>query len=280
MKTKSWIALIVAVLSIVACDDGPVRAPVTIVVDTDGARAREDATQLRELQKGVQGDRAQLNQARIDIEAVRKSLSTATTAEQRASLAQQMAELQARADSGGVGNQNVVTRDELDAQLRAQEERLKTFISAEVRGAPQPPSSPTTTTPATAATSDAPTVAQARALVTGGKALLRSVAAEVADVDGATALVAAVDGAAAKGDAGAAVAAARAFADKAAVVVVDKGFCRRKWERVNTLVKQKQPTGDVEKKAASLLAQAQAKTAAGDFAGANAALNDALDVVR
>lgn len=285
MKTSRCIALLFAALSIVACDDGAVRAPVTIVVDTDGARVKEDATRLRELQKGVQDDRAQLDKARLELEAARRSLATASTSEQKESLQTKMAELQARID-GGAASADAVTRAELDAQLRAQEERLKAFISAEVHGAP-PPTTTTTATSTTAATTTAattatsgPTVAQARALLDDGKSRLSAKAVEVGDVDGAVALVAAAEAAAGKGDAVAALAAARAFADKAAAVVVDKGFCRRKYERVNTLAKKKALSSEAEKKVASSLAQAQAKMAAGDFAAANSALNDALAASR
>lgn len=282
MKTTRCIALLVAALSnvlVAGCDDA-VRAPVTIVVDTDSARAKEDASQLNALRQGVQSDRAQLDKARVELLAVRESLKTASTLEQKATLEQKLVELERQ-----VVAENAVTKDELDAQLRAQEERLKAFISAEVRGAPPAPAPATTTTPATTpatstTTTTGPTLAQAKALVQEGRARLQAQNVEAADVDGAVALVVGVDAAVAKGDAASAVAGARAFADKAAAVVVDRVFCRRKYERVNTLSKQQKLAPDVEQKVAAALAAARAKTAAGEFVAANAALNDALAALR
>jgi chromosome segregation ATPase len=269
------VVVVVAGATVVgACDDGGTRAPVTIVVDTDGARAREDAARLRELQKGVQDDRAQLEKAREELAAARKSLETASTTEQKARLARQVSELESRLQGSAAAD--AVTRDELDLQLRAQEERLKTFISAELG---QRPAAAATTATTTTTTTTSPEKAT-RALLSEATAKLAALRIEAADVNGAEADLALANALARKGEDAAAAAAARAYADKVDAVVVNTAFCRRKYERISQAFKGKPLPPAQRKRAEVALQQAIDKISNGDAVGANDALNAALAVAR
>jgi hypothetical protein len=277
MNPMRGIPLTLAGLSIAAllgCDDGATRAPVTIVVDTDGARAREDTQRLREVQKGVQDDRAQLEKARDDLAAARKSLESAASPTQKATLAAEVRALEARLDQQAKGAVvvDVVTRAELDAQLRAQEERLKTFISAELGNRPSSSSSSSSSSaPKPAASSGS----AARSSLAEGKKHLQGLAVEVADVDGATALVTQAEQAIAHGDDAAAAVAAGAFLDKAKAVVVDRAFIRAKYTRVSAVLKGRPLPPDQQARASELLKTAT-NLSTSDAAAANRALNDVL----
>jgi hypothetical protein len=73
--TLSWRLALAVGLS--ACSDS-VRAPLTIIVDTDLARAREERGRLEALRAGVQGDRADLDAARGELERARRRLEETT----------------------------------------------------------------------------------------------------------------------------------------------------------------------------------------------------------
>ena len=253
------------------CDDGAVRAPVTIVVDTDGARAREDTQRLREVQRGVQGDRAQLEKARDDLAAARKSLETAASPGQKASLAAEVRALEARLEAN-VAVVDVVTKAELDLQLRALEERMKAFWGAEAK---------TTSTSTPPPRDVAPPKAQsaARADVADGRRHLAALHVEVADVGGALVALGQAEQALARGDEAAAAVPARAFVDLVNAVVVDRAFVRRKYERVSAALKGRPLTPEQRARAEELLRSAT-RLSATDAPGANSALNEVLFIAR
>lgn len=256
-----------------ACSDHGVRAPVTIVVDTDGARAREDAERLLAVQRGVQDDRAQIELARADLAAARKSLETAASPEQKRALQQQVRDLESRLQAPAVAV-DVVTRDELDTQLRAQEERLKSFISAELAGRSTPAATTIEPPP------QSPATKTARALLADGRKHLQQLGLDAVDVVGAAALAAEAEGALDRRDDAAAAVAARAFVDKANAAVVDIALVRRKYDRVSATLTGKRFVSETQQRVQALLQDAATKTRAGDAAGANAALNDVLAIAR
>ncbi len=279
----------VIVGALVGCGDDGVRAPVTIVVDTDGARVREDVDRLREAQRGVQDDRAQLERARLDLDAARKSLATAASPEQKQSLQRQVRDLEARLTSGAIASADVVTRAELDAQLRAQEERLKTFISTELQGRPAtslaaPATTATTATATTATTamtapSSTTKASAARAHLIDGRKRLQQLAVDAADIN-AVALVDQAEATLARGDDAAALAPAAAFAERAAAAVVNAALVRRKFDRVSAVLTNRALVGEPRARADSLLQDAATRLSAGDAVGANAALNSLLVIAR
>ncbi|MDP2343723.1 MAG: hypothetical protein Q8O67_22380 [Deltaproteobacteria bacterium] len=274
---RSLPSLFACVVVVLACDDGATRAPVTIVVDTDGARAREDTQRLREVQKGVQGDRAQLEKARDDLAAARKSLETAASPAQKATLNAEVRALEARLDQqarGAVVVGDVVTREELDAQLRAQEERLKSFISAELGNKPSSSSSSSkATVPVPAG------VSPARGLIAQGKRHLQGLELEVADVDGLLGVLTTAEQAIGRGDDAVADVAARSFSEKANAVVVDRALVRAKYTRVSAVLKGRTLTPDQQARALQLLKSATALSTS-DATAANRALNDVLALGR
>ena len=198
-----------------SCGD-TVRAPLTIVVDTDRARALEDQGRLQELRTGVQGDRAELEAARGELQAARRRLEEASAgnASQRA---QALADVQAlEVRLGLVGQRGGgITRDELEAALAAHENRLGAIIAAEIDRAKAgaTPAPPATTTAAASAPSPARDLAgEARRQLASAQAALSAKGLVTADVEGGTASVDRVTSALDRGDGAAALEVATALA--------------------------------------------------------------------
>jgi hypothetical protein len=103
---------------------------------------------------------------------------------------------------------------------------------------PAPASSTTSTTSMTSTTSpsaasSADAVARARAQVRAARAALRDRGLDLADLDGAVAVVDRVEALAAKGDGAAALDLADDLERRARVVVVDRPLLLRRYERLN-----------------------------------------------
>ena len=248
------------VVAIVGCGD-VVRAPITVVVDTDRARALEEQDRLQELRVGVQGDRAELEAARNDLQEARRRLEdTASDPGRRAAAAAEVIALEARLNSGSAAG---ISRAELDAALAASEQRLAAALTVIVTG------HATVTPTPTIAASTAPTVGEdARALVAGIRRRLAVRQLVVADVVGGPAHVDRVEAALGKNDVAGAVEAAHALAEAAAAVVVDRPLVRRKYERVSRAAAAAGKGPDAK----NALAIATAAIATESFGKANAVL--------
>ena len=264
-------------LLMIACGE-VVRAPLTIVVDTDRARALEDQGKLQELRVGVQGDRAELEAARSELHAARLRLENASqgNAVQRAQALAEVRALEARvASDGGAG---VVTRAELDAAFAAHEGRLAAIIAAEMDRARQP--IPVTASPdaisaaAAPAASTAHTASEVRRRLVNARATLATKGLVVADVAGGTASVDRITSALEKGEIESAFEVAVSLGAAADVTVLDGVVLRRKYERINTLVKREGVNADRRTRAEPLLREAASALSSSKFAAANDLLNE------
>jgi hypothetical protein len=250
-----------------ACGEA-VRAPLTIVVDTDRARALEDQGKLQELRVGVQGDRAVLEAARGELHAARLRLENASqgNAVQRAQALAEVRALEARvASDGGAG---VVTRAELDAALAAHEGRLAAIIAAELDRARQP--TPATASPvaigAALAVAGSPvhTASEVRGRLVNARATLAAKGLVVADVAGGTASVDRMTSALEQGEIESAFDVAVSLGAAADVAVLD----------INTLVKREGVNADRRTRAEPLLREAASALSSSKFAAANDLLNE------
>ena len=264
-------------LLMIACGE-VVRAPLTIVVDTDRARALEDQGKLQELRVGVQGDRAELEAARTELHAARQRLENASrgNAEQRAQALAEVRALESRVASEG--SAGVVTRAELDAALAAHEVRLAAIIAAEVDRARQP--TPATASSDAVAAASAPpgspghTVGEVRRRLDNIRATLATKGLVVADVAGGTASVDRIMSALEKGEIESGFEVAVSLGAAADVTVLDGVVLRRKYERINTLVKRDGVSADRRTRAEPLLRAAASALSSSKFATANDLLNE------
>lgn len=263
-----------------SCGD-TVRAPLTIVVDTDRARALEDQGRLQELRTGVQGDRAELEAARGELQAARRRLEEAAqgNTSQRAQALADVQALEVRLGlAKGVGGG--ITRDELEAALTAHENRLGAIIAAELDRAktgPQasPPAPASTSTQAVAAPAAARDLAgEARRQLASAQSTLAARGLVTADVEGGTASVDRITSALQRGDGAAALEVATELSAAAAAAVADGPLLRRKYDRLNTLLKRGSVSAEQRVKGQQLLGKASSALTAADFAGANARLNE------
>lgn len=263
-----------------SCGD-TVRAPLTIVVDTDRARALEDQGRLQELRTGVQGDRAELEAARGELQAARRRLEEAAqgNTSQRAQALADVQALEARLGlARGVGGG--ITREELEAALTAHENRLGAIIAAELDRAKTgaqalPPASTSSTPLAVAAPAAARDLAgEARRQLASAQSTLAAKGLVTADVDGGTASVDRVTSALQRGDGAAALEVATALAASAASAVADGPLLRRKYDRLNTLLKRGTVNAERRAQGQQLLGKAASALSSSDFANANARLNE------
>lgn len=264
-------------LLMIACGED-VRAPLTIVVDTDRARALEDQGKLQELRVGVQGDRAELEAARGELHAARLRLENASqgNAAQRAQALADVRALEARVASDG--SAGVVTRAELDAALAAHEGRLAVIIAAELDRARQPTQA-TTAPGATGAASPLAgspvhTAGDVRRRLATARATLATKGLVVADVAGGTANVDRITSALEQGEIESAFDVAVSLGAAADVTVLDGVVMRRKYERINTLVKREGVAADRRTRAEPLLRAAASALSSSKFAAANDLLNE------
>lgn len=264
------------VLLLAGCGD-VVRAPITVVVDTDRGRALEEQGRLQELRVGVQGDRVELERARGDLQEARRRLEDAAAdPAAKTAAAADIRALEARLSSlSSLSPSSSLTRAELDAALVASEQRLLTSLTAELdrlagKASPSTSIASTATAPSsssvTAAASSVSPAEEARALVATAKQRLRSKKLVVADLTEGVALVERVDGALARNDALGAVEVARRLAALADSVVVDRPLTRRRYERLNARTRDRAELQGP-------MAEASKAITAEDFVAANALLD-------
>ncbi len=256
------IRLFAALLVAVGCGD-VVRAPITVVVDTDRSRVVEEQGRLQALRIGVQGDRAELEHARSDLQQARRRLQDAATDPGRRAAAAEVAALEARVSAVVVG----VSRADLDVALLLSEARVTASISAELERllaarSPSPSASPS---PSLSPAAPLPIIEDPRAVLTAARQALARRQLLVADIVGGQARLAAVDAALATADRAAAVVSARAFAADVAAVAVDRPLVRRRYERVSRAVN----AAGQAKAFKQQLADATAAISSEDFAAAN-----------
>ncbi len=264
--------IIALVLAAVGCGD-VVRAPITVVVDTDRARHLEEQGRLQELRVGVQGDRIELERARADLQQARRRLEdSAVDPAGRAAAAAEVKALEVRLGSAPLSSSSL-SREEFELALVASEQRVTASLAAEMgrllagQG----------TAPATQTTTSVPAVRveDARAIVVSVRQQLAGRGLVIADVPDGQARVDRVEGALRRADpAGAAVAANELVAASAAVVV-DRPLVRRKYERLRAAAGS---AGRTELNAS--LTRASNAITAEDVVGANRLLNEVEAALR
>ena len=123
--------IIALVLAAVGCGD-VVRAPITVVVDTDRARHLEEQGRLQELRVGVQGDRIELERARADLQQARRRLEdSAVDPAGRAAAAAEVKALAVRLGSAPLSSSSL-SREEFELALVASEQRVTASLAAEM----------------------------------------------------------------------------------------------------------------------------------------------------
>jgi len=265
-------------IAVVVMGCGDVRAPITIVVETDRARAREDQGRMQELREGVQGDRREVEAARGELEAARRRLEEVSRAAAKGTAtAQQQQEQQAlvarleaqAARPAGEG----VTRVELDDALAAHEARLVARVAAEVDRAIAGRTSSPTAASTTSPTRERPE-AEVTRLVDRARAALATKALVIGDLDGGTASVDRVEGALSRGDVAGALAVATDLAAQADAAQLDRALLRRKYDRINTRAKKEAAGSARHTAAVAGLRAATDAIGAGDLPKANGHLNE------
>jgi hypothetical protein len=263
--------VVVVAVAASACGDA-VRAPITIVVDTDRARAREEQGRLLELRAGVQGDRAELTSARVALQQARQRLEEAARGPQREALAAEVKVLEACVQARG----DMVSGAELAEALAATEQRLLSAIAA----APRPSSSPSAPTgagaasaPPAAVASASPTAGQAREILAEARRLVAAKGVALADLDGGAERLDRVEALMGRDDIATAIGVAETLRADAARVVVDRPLLQRRYGRLNARVVKAGLVGPAKAKAEGLLQAASTAISGGDVAAATAALS-------
>ncbi len=243
------------------------RVPVTIVVDTDRSRVKQEQERLAALRSDVAGERRELEGARDDLVVARQKLVAAAAA----------------ARVGGAGAVDagaIISRADLDAALAASELRLLAAL------AERAPATTTTTTTAPSSTpssvtksSPADAVENARRDLAAARDGLDAKGLSVAAVDGGVASVDIILRAIDRGDGAAAAAAAKDLVGRAAAVGVTRPVLMRKYERINVAAKRGTVSADKRAQAETQLRRASQALSAGDLPQANLALNAAAAAV-
>ncbi len=245
------------------------RVPVTIVVDTDRTRTRQEQDRLHALRSDVQGDRRELEGARDDLLAARHKLVVAAGS----------AHARTTATPGGG---EPVTHAELQAELAALEGRLAALILARGDSAAPSPIKASETTPSAtspSATSPADPIANARLDLAKARDALGAKGLVAADVQGGVASVDRILSSIERGDGEGAAAVAAAFLADANAVGLTRPVLIRKYERINTEAKRPRLREDKRRQAEALLRSASQALSAGGFAEANAHLNAAAAAI-
>jgi hypothetical protein len=240
-----------AVVAVMGCTD-TVRAPVTIVVDTDLARARDEQVRPEARREAVPVGHAELDAARAEVE---------------------RGPLEARAHAPAVGP-DVATA--VAAGSEAGVARVTAQRGSDATAAPATTSSSTSTT---AAEPSADAVVMARARIGAVRTTLRARQMELADVDGAVVLADRIEGLAGRGDGALALALAGTLEEKIRTVVVDRALLLRRYERLNTRARQAELDGPRRQRIGAGLGEASAAISRGDHPGALTALADVAGVL-
>ncbi|MCC7111208.1 MAG: hypothetical protein IT382_18075 [Deltaproteobacteria bacterium] len=267
-------ALLLPLLLPLACvDDTP--ETLTVVVDANRARAQADQARLAEMQAAVDEARQELVRTREDLSALRKKLVAAGAVsaeearrleERERSLAAHEDRLPAGAPVGATGAGPALTKAELEALLAAQETRLAALLA---QGATAPP-------------------APAAAPAAGGKTLRAEVEALLAeqqrdrdvrglhlsDLPRGRELLAKAEAQLRADKLDDALATAQALGAEATGVAVDLGFVKQKYARANAVLPSL--AGEKQSAGKALLAEANARVAAGDAVGASRKLSAVL----
>jgi hypothetical protein len=272
MRAASLLVVIVGVVPVLSsCSEAGGKEQLTVVVEADRARALADQARLADMQAALASAKQELEATRNDLQLLREKLlkAGALSADEAARLEERERSLRDRearigtaaaapATAGGV------TREEIEALLKAQEERLRGSLAhATPAAAPAGP-------PSSGSADDvAAQLASVRDL-RSRRGLLPD------DVEGGPALERRVEDALRAKRAGEALSFARELAGKTEATVVNGAFVRRKYDRAQQRLGVL--AGDKLARAKELLGDANAKNARGDHAGANEALNRVLEL--
>lgn len=265
MSVRAAFAAVHVVVALAGGCGDAVRAPITIVVDTDRARAREEQGRLQELRAGVQSDRAELEVARVELQRARQRLEATARGPQRDAVQAEVQALEARLGERAPAG---LTRAELEAALQASEQRILAGLTAGGVGQAPAPSVAATAPPA--ATDDA----TARQRLAQARSALSSKGLAIADLTTGTADVERVLGLLDQGNATAAAALAEQVRAAAVAVVVDKPVLLGRYTRLNERAKQLPADDARQPRAKALLSAANKALSAGDLAAATTALED------
>lgn len=220
-----------------ACTD-VVRAPITIIVDTDLARAREEQGRLEALRAGVQEDRADLDAARAELERARDRLEATARGPQRDALLDEVRALEAKVCAPAAEPaMTVAVAAAVAAGVEAGVARGLAQLApgglAPAVAAPTASSSSSLPPAAPSGDRAADPVIEARARVRAARAAMQERGLDLADLDVAVAVVDRVESLAARGEGAAALELAADLDLRARGVVIDRPLLLRRYERLN-----------------------------------------------
>jgi hypothetical protein len=266
-------------LAVTNCSE-TVRAPLTIVVDTDLVRAREERGRLEAVRAGVQGDRAGLEVARTELERARRRLEQTTpTGPNREALLTEIRALEAR-----VCPSTALAADDVAAAVAAGVEAgvaagvasaLAASPSSSASARPMPPAAPSATSPTPL---DPPSAPMVRALVAEARALARARRVDLADVAGSVVALERIESLLQRGEHAAAHELAVVVQEQARRVVVDRALLLRRYERLNALVRQ-QGDAALRDRALTPLRRASEALSRGALDDATAALVEVAELI-
>jgi hypothetical protein len=251
MCRVSLVVLQLAVVAVMGCTD-TVRAPVTIVVDTDLTRARDAQERLEAPRKGVPVGHAELDAARAVVERT---------------------PLEAPACTPAAGPDVAAA---VAAGVEAGVARVFAQRGSDAPTAPVPTSSSKSTT---AAEPSADAAVLARARIGAVRTTLRARQMELADIDGAVALADRIEGLVSRGDGALALALTGTLEEKVRTVVVDRALLLRRYERLNTRARQAELDGPRRQRIGAGLGEASAAISRGDHPEALTALAEVAAVL-
>lgn len=273
--------VVTASLSFVSSACGPTggREELTVVVEAERTRALADQARLAEMQAALADARKDLEATRGDLTVLREKLLAAGALsadearrleERERMLADRETALGARAagPSPSTSPGGGLTRDDVEALLRAQEDRLRSLLQT------------AQTAPTAQIASSQPSPGADAADVSAELATIRELRARRGlrpdDVEGGPTLERRIDDALRARKAADALALARDLAKKTEATVITASFIRQKYERAQRRLNTLQ--GEALARGKTALGDANTKNARGDHEGANAALNLVLDL--
>lgn len=273
------LVVVIACLSPLSSACGPAggREELTVVVEAERTRALADQARLAEMQAALADARKDLEATRGDLTMLREKLLAAGALsadearrleERERMLADRESALGARAAGSWPSpstSPGALTREDVEALLRAQEERLRALVQT-TPTAPTGPAQPPAGADAADVSAELATVRELRAR--------RGLRPD--DVEGGPTLERKIDDALRARKAADALALARDLAKKTEATLITASFIRQKYERAQRRLNTLQ--GEALARGKTALGDANTKNARGDHEGANAALNLVLDL--
>jgi hypothetical protein len=236
MHTRNIVGAFVVVASTASGCGNPLDESLTIVIDADRTRSEREKSELTALREAVQQDRARVEEARRNLQAVqedfKKNLPSAAGLQRfddaLAQLTRPGGGPPAAARENSVVNFAPVL-DELRKEMAAQEDRLRALVAASAAGRPPPPAS-------TAFVRNEGNTQKSEAS-TAVLAALRARQLVISDVERGDAQLNAIRDAERRGDVNAANQNANALMDTITKVTIDRELVRKKYKACNDRLK-------------------------------------------